>query len=336
MRVIIVILFISTLAFSSRSQQRAVYSNYRMNDYYYNPAIAGSKNVHLANVSYRNQWVGFKGAPSFIMANFYGSAKNEGKVGYGVSVFSEKTGLTQNTAVYLNYAYHFKLSEKMKLGLGIKPGFMQYRIKLYDAILADEGDNVLTGNIYAANALDLNAGFNLYSEKFFMMASIQHVLGKGVRFTSFNPNLSFHYNAIAGYNFLLKKKNIEIQPSLMAKHTQAVPMQYTTMIKTTFNEKFWFGLLYIGDLDFKTSQYPVNAAGISLGVNIKERFRIGYTFDYTLSKISNYQSGSHEVMLTFVITKNKPTLEEEDDELNNSIMEEMKKKMEEQEQQNKN
>lgn len=335
MRIIVLIFFTFIFIQNVDAQQRATYSNFMMNDYYYNPAIAGSKNVHIANVAYRNQWVGFKGAPSFIMGNFYGSVKNEGKVGYGVSILSVKTGITQNTAIYLNYAQHFKLSDNLKLGIGIKPGFMQYRIKLYDAILADEGDEVLTGNVYAANALDLNAGINLYSDKFFIMGAVQHVLGKGVRFTSFNPNLSFHYSAILGYNFLLKKKNIQIQPSVMTKYTRAVPLQYTAMLKTTFNNKFWFGFLYKGDADTKKSAYSSNAAGVSLGITIKERFKIGYGYDYTLSKISNYQSGSHEIMLTYVITKNKPTLEEEDDELNNSIMEEMKKKMEEQEQQDK-
>ena len=336
MKVLFVVFISVFTVFHTEAQQRAVFSNFMMNDYYHNPAIAGSKNVHLANISYRNQWVGFKGAPSFIMGNFYGSLNNNQKVGYGVSVLSIKTGLTQNTGIYLNYAQHFKLTEKLKLGLGIKPGFMQYRIKLYDAVLADEGDAILTGNVYSANALDLNAGFNLYSENFFIMASVQHLLGKGVRFTSYNQNLSFHYTGIFGYNFLLKKKNIQIQPSVMAKYTTAVPVQYTTMLKTTFNEKFWFGLLYKGDVNFSKKQYPVNAAGVSLGVTIKERFKIGYSFDYTLSKISNYQSGSHEVMLSFIITKNKPTLEEEDDKLNNSIMEEMKKKMEEQEKKDNN
>ena len=34
-----------------------------------------------------------------------------------------------------------------------------------------------------------------------------------------------------------------------------------------------------------------------------------------------YSSGSHEVMLSFIITTKKPSLEEEDDKLNNSILE---------------
>lgn len=122
-----------------QAQQQAVYSNFLMNDYYYNPAIAGSKNVHVANINYRNQWVGFEDAPVNMNANFYGSLNNKGKVGYGASIISEKSGLTNTTGIYLNYAQHFKLSKTVKLGFGIQPGFIQYRVRLYDAILADQG-----------------------------------------------------------------------------------------------------------------------------------------------------------------------------------------------------
>lgn len=315
----------------SFGQQITDYSNFILNREYYNPAIVGSQNVHLASINYRKQWVGFDDAPSVLIGNFSGSIKNKGKVGYGISAISEKTGLTQNTSVYLNYAHHFKLSEKLKLGLGVKPGYMQYRVKLYDAILADEGDEVLTGNVYTANAVDVSAGFNLYSDKFFVMASAQRLLGKEIKFTSYNSSLAFHYNAIVGYNFLFKKKNVEVQPSLLVKYAAPAPIQYTGMLKTTFNNKFWFGLLYKGDFEYRDNLFPVNSAGVSLGVTLKERFMIGYGYDYTLSKISDYQSGSHEVMLSYVFTKKKPTLEEEDDKLNNSILEERKKEFEEKE-----
>ncbi len=303
------------------AQQQGVYSNFLMNDIYYNPAIVGSKNVHIANMSYRKQWVGFAGAPTLMTGNFYGSIKNQGKMGYGVSLTSESTGLTQNNTIYLNYAHHFKLTETLKLGLGIKPGLMQYRVKLYDAQLADEGDEVLTGNVYSASAIDMSAGFNLYSDKFFVMASASHMLGNSIQFTTYNSNLAFHFNGIAGYNFKFKKKNFELQPSVMVKYVSPIPVQVTGMLKGTFSNKFWVGLIYRSN----------DAAGISAGLNIKERFTVAYGYDYTLSRLSNYQSGSHEVMLSFIITKKKPTLEEEDDKLNNSIMEEMKLKMEEKE-----
>src|SRR5574343_25332 len=321
MKSLLTIIFIVSLCTFANAQQQGVYSNFLMNDYYYNPAIAGSKDVHVANLSYRNQWVGFEDAPVNMNANFYGYVRNKGKAGYGASIVSEKSGLVNNTGIYLNYAQHFKLSKKLKLGFGIQPGYIQYRVKLYDAVLADQGDEVLTGSVYSANAIDVNAGFHLYSKKFFLMGSMQHLLTRQIQFTSYNSNLAFHYNAIVGYTFEFPKKKFDLQPSFMIKYTNPIPMQWTGMLKGTFNNKIWAGLIFRSD----------DALGLSLGIKLKERLNIGYGYDYSVSKIRKYNYGSHEVMLSFVITKKKPTLEEEDDKLNNSIMEDMKQKMEEKE-----
>lgn len=301
------------------AQQRGILSNFLLNDYYYNPAIVGSKKVQVANMSYRNQWVGFDGAPALMMANYHGSVKGKGKVGLGGSIVSERTGITQSTGAYLTYAHHFKMSDKITLGLGVQPGFMQYRVRLYDAQLADAGDDVLTGSVYSANAFDVSTGFNLYSDRFFFMGSLHHLLGDEIQFTSYNSNLEFHYNVIGGYNIRFKKSDFELQPSVMMKYTKPVPFQITGMLKGTFKKKYWIGLLYRTD----------DAAGVTIGAKIKERISVGYGYDYSLTNLAKYQSGSHEVMLSIIITKEKPTLEEEDEELNKSILDEMNKKVEE-------
>jgi type IX secretion system PorP/SprF family membrane protein len=322
---LIILVFLLGCALSASAQQRSIYSNFLLNDFYYNPAIAGSREVHQANITYRNQWVGFDGAPSLIMGNFNGSLKNEGKIGYGVSLMSETTGITQNTGVYLNYAHHFKLSDKLKLGLGIQPGYMQYRVKLYDAQLADQGDEVLTGSVYSASAVDVSSGFHLYSEKFFVMGSMHHMLSRDIQFTSYNSNLEFHYTGIAGFNINLnadpkkKKMPIDIQPSFLIRYVKPLPVQYSIMLKTTFNKKYWAGLIFRSD----------DAIGLSLGMQIGEKFNFGYGFDYTLTGLSSYQAGSHEVMLSYVISKKKPSMAEKDDELNKSIIEELQKSIEE-------
>ncbi len=315
------ILFLIALGMISNemnSQQQLVYSNFLMNNYYYNPAIAGSNEVHEANMSYRNQWVGFEGAPTSIVGSFHGSYRNNGKVGYGATLVSDRIGLQQNTGIYLNYAQHFKLSDNVKLGIGVQPGFLQYRIRLYDAQLADEGDEVLTGNVLAANGFDVNGGFHLYSKKFFVMGSVQSALGKEIQITTLNESLRRHYTFIAGYNYAFKKKPYEIQPSIMMRTTQPVPKQWTVMAKFTYDKKYWAGLF------FRTE----NAAGVCVGMNLKERVSVGYAFDYSLGGITNYQSGTHEIAIRFITTPKKPNLEEEDEKLNNSIIDEMKKQLE--------
>lgn len=308
----LLILLIST---STQAQQMGVYSNYMMNKFYYNAAVAGSQDVHVMNAAYRNQWVGFENAPTNFNFNLHGSVRSQGKIGYGIGLYNENSGLMNSTGVHLNYAHHFKLSETLKLGLGIQPGFIQYRIRLYDAVMADAGDQVLTGSVYSTNAVDVNMGFNLYSNKFFVMGSAQRMLGKAIQFTGYNSQLQFHFNAIAGYNFIFEKKKFELQPSVLIRYTKPVPVQISGMLRAMYDKKYWLGAIYRHN----------DAVGINAGFVWKERFTIAYGYDFSIGGLRKYNSGSHEVMLSIVLNKKKPiTLEEEDDKLNNSILEDTK------------
>ena len=265
MRKTLYILGLLVVSLNAAAQQQVTFTNFLLNDYYYNPAIAGSRKVHVANLSYRSQWTGFDGAPKTILGSFYGSVKNKGKHGYGAMIVSDKTGMTQRTGFYLNYAHHIKLSEKFKLGLGIQPGDIQYRVALYEARLADQGDDILTGSVLSANAIDVNAGLHLYSDKFFFMGSVNQLLGEQVKFTTYNPGLAMHYTAVVGYTFggskpeapkttapgdstaqmpAKKKNKIEIMPAVMMKMTQPVPAQFDFMLNGIYDKKYWLALTY--------------------------------------------------------------------------------------------
>jgi hypothetical protein len=185
------------------------------------------------------------------------------------------------------------------------------------AQLADEGDEVLSGNVLAANAFDMHSGFHLYSKEFFLMGSIHHMIGKSIQFTSYNENLSKHFTFIGGYNYTLEKQKLVIQPSIMVKYVDPVPVQWTGMLKATINDKYWAGINYRSD----------DAIGFILGYNVLNKLRVSYGFDYGIGKISQYQSGSHELVISFIITPDKPNLDKEDDKLNKSILFELNKNM---------
>lgn len=332
MKKALIIFLLGLTVQSSFAQQKSVYSNYMLNEYYYNPAIAGSKNYHIANAGVRNQWAGFDGAPTTMHINYYGSYKNQTKHGYGLSLVSDKTGLMQQTGMFLNYAYHINLTDKMKLGLGVKPGYLLYNIKLYDTQLADVGDDLLTGNILSTSAFDLSSGLNLYSDKFFVRLSMHQMFGNAIKFTDFNGGLSKHFTAIAGYNYSVKKtstnansdtsavktsfvEKLVIQPSVMVNYVNPIPVQVSMMLKTTYNEKIWLGLNY------KTK----DAFGGAIGMLIDSRFSVGYGYDYSFGQLKGYQGGSHEIMLSFITTSRKPSLEKLDEDLNNSIFNDNKR-----------
>jgi len=332
-KAIIIILLILTVQ-SSLAQQKPVYSNYLLNDYFYNPAIAGSKSYHMANAGVRKQWSGFEGAPTTMHLNYYGSYKNQMKHGYGISLVSDKTGLMQQTGVFLNYAYHVNITDKLKLGLGVKPGYLIYDIKLYDAQLADVGDDLLTGNVLATNAFDISSGLNLYSKKFFFRVSMHQMFANTIKFTDYNEGLSRHYTAIAGYNFQVKKQikdsiqktdlstvktrfieKVVFQPSIMINYVEPIPTQISMMFKITYNDKIWLGGNYRTD----------DAIGGSLGVFIDSKFSIAYGYDYSFGQLQGFQGGSHEIMLSFITTSRKASLDKRDEDLNNSIFNDNKK-----------
>src|SRR4030066_64637 len=61
-RLLISILLIF-IAFPGRGQQMPLYSQYMMNGYLINPAIAGSDGYTSFNLTAREQWLGFQNAP---------------------------------------------------------------------------------------------------------------------------------------------------------------------------------------------------------------------------------------------------------------------------------
>ena len=98
---------------------------------------------------------------------------------------------------------------------------------------------------------------------------------------------------------------------IMAQYTSYIPLQYAAMLKVTFDDKMWISGSY------RSNQ----SAGLTLGVNFKQRYGLYYGYDMTFNPLIRHNTGSHEVGISFILNKKKPTLEEEDDQLNNSILE---------------
>lgn len=317
---ILVLLFI-VACFNSKAQQLPLYTNYVLNNYAYNPAVAGSKPYAVVNLNYRNQWVGFKDAPKTYLVSLHNSIGKQKKVGVGILINSDNTGLLGKTTGHLTFAYHLKLNKTYKLGFGISAGMVQYRIRLYDAKTADAGDELLTGNLLSNNVFDSNAGLYLYSDKLFFGISGYQYLSNKITWKDSKSNLAPHVYATLGYQFQVSKKLI-IEPSALLKFNSPTPMQPEFSVRGIYKNLFWVG-----------GSYRLNDAVSGLiGVILKEKFTIAYAYDFSVSKIRKYNSGSHEISLTFQLIKKKKKLDSDEEELNdidNSIKSKLKKQNEE-------
>jgi type IX secretion system PorP/SprF family membrane protein len=316
------ILILSSIVLSKIgiAQQLPIYTNYMLNTYAYNPAVAGSKSSAVFNLNYRNQWVGFQDAPKTYMVSIHSPVGKQKKIAIGVLVNSDNTGLLSRTSGYLTLAYHIKLNKNYKLGLGVSGGMVQYRIKLYDAKIVDSGDDLLTGNILSNNVFDSNGGLYLYSDKLFFGVATYQYIGNKITWKDSQSNLSQHMYATAGYTFKVSK-NIAVQPSALVKFNAPAPFRPEFSLRVLYKNLFWIG-----------GSYRMNdAASALIGVTIKDKLTIGYSYDMITSNIKSYASGSHEISIAYQFIKPKKKLDADEQELNdidNSIKTKLKKENE--------
>ena len=307
------------------AQQMPLFTNYLFNAYAFNPAVAGSKPYAQANINYRNQWVGFDGAPKTYMASLYGPFRKSKKVAMGGMLMTDVTGLLQRTAGYFTYAYHVELNDKWKLGMGLSAGMVQYRVRLYDVKAYDKDDEILTGNVLSKMAFDCNAGIYLYRSNFFFGVSGYQVANNKIDFTNSNSRQTPHLYVMTGYTYKINKK-FSVQPSALLKYNAPI-FQPEISAKVIYQKQLWAGLSY----------RMKDAYSIMIGAVCKERISIAYAYDMPFSGIRKYTSGSHEIMFTYSFLKTKKQQDLDEEEFNTidngfkSNLRNKKKKTEEEE-----
>jgi type IX secretion system PorP/SprF family membrane protein len=280
----------------ANAQQQTVYTNYLLNQYLYNPAYAGVEEGTKFNAGFRNQWLGFDGAPKTLMLTGYGNLKKKPKMAIGGIVTTERIGLLQRTAFYGTYSYHLKINKKAAINFGLGVGGIQHKVRVYDARPYDKDDSYLSSDVLRAFAFDANAGFYFYTKNFFLGFSDQQMPNAKILWANSIGRNTNHFYAYTGYNFSLdKKREWIIQPSLLVRTNSPAPYQWELHTRVIYNEMIWAGLSY---------RHKSSACAM-LGCNLDKRYTFGYSYDYTLTDLSNYSSGSHEIMLAYLIPLKK-------------------------------
>ena len=90
----------------------------------YNPGVAGTSGMICATALNRQQWVGFKGAPSTTVFNISAPVSPFGiKSGVGLVVESDNMGFDKDINLSASYSYLMDLGMG-KLGIGLSLGML--------------------------------------------------------------------------------------------------------------------------------------------------------------------------------------------------------------------
>ena len=284
------------------AQQIEQFTQPTFSHFLFNPAAAGKGSTPEFVFKYRTQWVGaFDGEePTTQILSFDTRFQNKFKnLGIGAIIFNDVTGPSNRLGIELAYSYKLKLGESGgKLALGFSGFLLNYSINTNELILSDPDDPALfdPGN-NKINA-DANAGIYFYDKNYYVgLSTAQLFQNKFI----FNPNdtvgfvqLARHYYFIAGYVYDLSDK-MEFEPSVLVKGIQASPIQYDLNARLIYDKNYWLGI------NFRPGE---SVAGY-LGFIYDDRWKIGYSYDYTTSSLSAVSNGSHEIMLGFELLKKK-------------------------------
>jgi type IX secretion system PorP/SprF family membrane protein len=310
----------------AQAQQLGQYSQYLNNPFILNPAAAGEHDYLDIDLSFRQQWVGFDNAPQNYYLSVHGklgkkaspisnpslrmshpeevvssSMKSKSKINHGIggTLASDNYGPFKRLNIGLAYAVHIPIGEKINWSIGANVGLANMNFDETQITLGTAGDvtfdefTSLNENI---NFVDVNIGTFLYSKKFFLGYSSNQLLQNSIYFggTPINGKLNIHHFITGGIHIDLSEK-LTLTPGVLIKYMNPAPVSFDLTARLTYDDRYFGGLSYRhGD-----------ALIVLLGAYINDLIKVGYTYDYGLSRLNDHSSGGHEVLLGIMLNKAK-------------------------------
>lgn len=294
----IVLLLILLTSISAQAQQIPLFSQYQMNKYIYNPAVAGTEDYLDFKVMQRYQWRGINDAPrTFNLSGVY-PLKYE-KMGVGAQIYTDILGPTRRTGFQGSYAYHIHINNEMKLGFGLGLGLDQYVVDGTQIKLDNVDDPALQN--FRGSSLEVTANFGLYfyTDQYYIGFSVPQLFNdklKTFEAVSDLSKLEDHYMLNGGFKFEVGSDFV-IEPTLMFRFVTPVPLQTDIGVWAYYKEMFWLGITY----------RSYDALSFGVGFNYNNTFLLGYSYDYTTSELAGFSHGSHEIMLGIRFNQNSAT-----------------------------
>lgn len=302
------------------AQQDIQFSQALSNLYLFNPGAAGMTNVGEFNLGTRAQWLSVSGRP----VTYYASGNSQIRFGktdkpvldefsttrksfydspvrtiglkhiVGGKVMSDAIGPFSKTTAMGSYAIHLPLTKKINIGLGVGVGFSSFSIDQGKVTLGQSDDGAYQsylGSSSRQNFLDLQSGFVMYNDHFYLGVSGSQLLKNTTQFKGIETGSNFerHYYFMGSYRFDLGQK-YGFEPLVIVKNTVGSPISLDAGARFHYYRIGWISLGYRGK----------SALTAGFGFNVMKQFRVAYAYDMGIAGLRSYGNGTHELQLGFI------------------------------------
>lgn len=289
---ILVFVAVFFVSYVVRSQNDAKLSIFNYNPLIYNPAFAGAADgLSIAGI-YSSQWYGFDGAPKTLFLSADTKLPYD-KIGLGLSLYHDQIGPAVEYNIEGNFAYYLDLNDKYKLVLGLKTGLNSYKVDMNQLDVYQPGEAIFNADFENNLSMILGLGLNLYSDRFFIGLSTPNVLVSKYYNANNSAVLSKrknNYYLNSGYIFELRR-DVTLTPAALIRVTEGAPISVLTSLNLNWYDK------YIASLNFDYN----SSVGLLFGVRVFDNFKVGYSYDQSITKFSRYNNGTHTFLLTYTL-----------------------------------
>ena len=285
------------------SQQMPVYSQYFINGFVINPAMAGSDGTVKIQLTARDYAIGLVDGPKTFTASVNGrllrqsagvrngrSTSRSGNVGMGGLIYSDYNGLVKRMGLHYTYAYHIDLSGS-QLSFGLSASLAQTRIDANKLIFNEYEPLLKDGYKNVTYVPDASLGVLYKMQDYYAGLTVSNMFQRSVNFGAFDYHYVMyrHYYLHGGTNFDLGQ-DIYLATSFLLKATSNNLFQAEFSTRFSFLDNFWLATTY------RTPQI----AALMIGVRAEKVF-VAYAYEYNFGAIRSFSFGAHELCIVYRI-----------------------------------
>ena len=286
------------------------FSQFFANPLSLNPAFAGTTELPRMILNYRNQWPQ-KGATYITYSASYDQISKKLNTGFGFQVIHDRelSNVINSSSAAFSYSYYIKFDERKFMNMGLQAGVVLKQFNASNLIFPSQIDQS-NGDIVGSVPNDFVNEKKIFPDfaigalgqlnDFFWGIGVHHLTQpdesviEGDQKGKLPLKATLHIGArTRKLHHGLLSREYTISPNILYQH-QGSFKQLNFGIYM-IEKSFQFGGWFRDNIDIRPD------AIIFLVGFAREKFQLGYSFDLTLSKLSNYSYGSHEISVTFFI-----------------------------------
>ena len=275
------------------------FSQFYANPLYLNPALAGATSGPRAVAGYRNQWPGMGNAFITYHASYdMYISQLHGGAGLDITYDQAGSGNLNTLIISAMYAYKFNITDRLQASGAIKGGYYQWNLATTKLTFGNPGnwDPILSDYDYynMVGVPDFGTGIFLsYDNLVYGGIAVDHLAEPNISFSSINSiPLYRKFTAHAGSVINLRSggsdedREFSISPNVL--YQQQFKFHQLNLGFYLTIDPVILGAWYRYNFENSDAVIPM------IGFHWKN-LHVGYSYDYSLSKLKDASGGAHEI-----------------------------------------